>query len=395
MQFEISTTALSPILGVMSKLIGTKTAMPILENVKIFEQNGTYLITATSGDQETVLTASLPLENVEGFHPLLIPIAQLSQMVRAAEGSIFPLTFKTGTHNDGKAGDHQLCIDYGEGNYQLMYQDVNEYPTINIGEQSDDITFPASIVPYFSQATAFTSNDDLRPIMMNVYFDVRPNGDTRIVATDTKTLYISRVSEVVATQPFSALLKPRTIGLLTNMLVKGGSIRMMRSDKFVTFYIQTPAAEGEMPRTVCRIDSRLTEGRYPRYEVIMPKNNNSILLDCQKFQKAVDRASVCASSATGQLRFDIVPNQSYLTVKAQDVDFSRNSLTNLEVADGCTNVASAIAFGLRSEYLTRCIRAIGTKELNFTFSAPNKACLLNSTDGRTTVLIMPMVLTDI
>lgn len=394
MQFEISPSVLSPILGVMSKLIGTKTVMPILYNVKIFEQNGQYLITATSGDQETVLTAPLPLENVEGFHPLLIPIAQLSQMVRAAEGSIFPLTFKTGTHNGGKPTDHQLCIDYGEGIYQLMYEDVNEYPVIDIGQTSNEITFPASVVPLFSQATAFTSNDTLRPIMMNVYFDIRPDGDSRIVATNTKALYLGRATDVVATQPTTALLQARTIGLLSNMLVKGGSIRMMCSEKFVTFYVLAPADEGQSPRVVCRIDSRLAEGRYPRYESIMPKNNNSILLDCQKFQKAVDRASVCANSATGQLRFDIVPNQAYLTIKAQDIDYSRNSLTNLEVADGCTHVASAIAFGLRAEYLTRCIRAIDTKELSFTFSAPNKACLLNSTDGRTTVLIMPMVLTD-
>lgn len=394
MQFEISPSILSPILGVMSKLIGSKTILPVLDNVKIFEQGGHYFITATSGDQETVLTASLPLENVEAFHPLLVPIAQLSQMVRAAEGSIFPLTFKTGTHNGCKPTDHQLCIDYGEGVYQLMYDDVKEYPTINIGQSSGEITFPASVVPYLSQATAFIANDDLRPVLSCVLFDVRPDGDTRIVATDSKSLYLSRASEVVAAQPLTALLKARTIGLIAGMLVKGGSVRMVCSDKFVTFYLLAAAAEGEAPRTICRIDSRLTEGRYPPYERILPNNGNSLVLDTQKFQKAVDRASVCASSATGQLRFDITPGQSYLTVKAQDIDYSRNSLVHLEVADGCANVHAPIALGLRGETLTRCIRAVGTKDLSFTFSDPKRPCLLNSTDLRTTALIMPMVLTD-
>lgn len=407
MIFEISSSVLSPILTTMAKLIGGKTPMPILEKVKIFEQNGNYLITATSGDQEAILTASLPLENVVGFHPMLLSVDELSRMVRAAEGSIFPLTFKTGTHNNGKAGDHQLCIDYGEGEYQLTYEDINEYPVTNVGEPSSDIMLPASIIPVLSQATGFTGNDINRPIVQQVYIDARPDGDSRIVATNSRFLYIGRVPEVEVNAPMNVMINARTIGLLSQMTPKGGSIRMLKSNKFVTFYLMAPATSTQggdaadktseassSLNTVCRIDARLAEGRFPSYEKIIPKNDQSLLIDCQKFVKAVDRASVCANASTNQLRLDIVPAQSYITVTAQDVDYSRNARTSLEVADGSVNVKSATSIGFNAIYLTRCIRAIGTKDVNFTFMTGERACLFNSTDQRTTTLLMPVKLVD-
>lgn len=397
MQFEISPSVLSPILATMSKLIGSKTAMPILENVKFYEQSGHYLLTATSGDQETVLTAELPLENVQGFHPFLAPISELSQMVKAAEGSIFPLTFKTGTHNGGKPTDLQLCIDYGEGEYQLMYADITEYPVVSTGESNGSITFPMTAVAQMSQAAFFTATDNFRPVMLCVLLDAQADGNMNVVASDSKTLFLSHVTGIQSSAPLQTLLTSRTISLLSQMAPKGSTIQMHRSEKFVTFDVlsnpsnsQTP----QTPQTLCRIESRLTEGRFPPYQKIIPNNPNSILIECQKFKKAVERASVCANSSTNQLRFDLVPGQSFVTVKAQDVDFSRNARTTLEVKDGCQNVSSATAIGLRADYLTRCINAIGTKDLTFTFTSAERACLLNSTDQQTTVLIMPQKLTD-
>lgn len=389
MIFEIYPSQLSPILATMSKLIGSKTAMPIFENVKFFELDGQYLLTAISGDQESTLTAALPLENVTGFHPMLVNIGELSRMVRAAEGSIFPLTFKTGTHNGGKPSDHQLCIDYGEGEYQLIYQDITAYPTTNVGQLAAPVILPAATVQQMSQAVAFTANNNLRPVMQCVWFDIRPAGDTRIVASDSKTLYLSRVPDMQTTDATQALLSSRTISILGQLQVKGGTIQMQKGDKFAVFTI---LSGGDVPSVIARLESRLTEGRLPRYDSIIPKNNNTILLDGAKFKKAVDRASVCANASTNQLRFDIVPGEAYITIKGQDVDTSRNARTTLEYKE--QTVATATSLGLRADYLTRCINAIGTKDLTFTFTSAERACLLHSTDGQTTVLIMPQKLTD-
>lgn len=393
MQFEIQSSTLSPVLGVMNGLIGTKTSMPICDNVKFYEQDGEYLLTATSGDQSTVLTTVLPLENVTAFHPFLVNAAELASMVKAAEGSIFPLTFKTGTHNGGKLGDHSLCIDYGEGEYQLIWTDIDEYPVTNVGQSSRSIELPATSVSTMATASAFTSADELRPVMQNVFLDVRADGIMRVVATDSKTLFLGNIPDITVNEDIKVLVSPKLIGLLGKLTPKGAKLVVQTSQKFVIFSILSKSGDGA-DTAVCRIESRVTEGRFPSYEKVLPNNDNSVLIEAAKFQKAIDRAAVCANAATNQLRFDLVPNQPFITVKAQDVDTSKNARTTLEVKDACANVKSAIAIGLRSDYLTRCIRAVGTNDINFTFTSAQRACLLKSTDEQTTVLIMPSALVD-
>lgn len=393
MQFEIQSSTLLPILNTMSRLIGSKPLIPILENVKFYEKDGQYLITATSGDQEAVLTAVLPLENVVDFHPFLVPVCQLCQMVKAAEGSIFPLTFKTGTHNGGKSGDKTLGIDYGEGEYQIFYLDVDEYPVTKVGELSAPITVPSSVVSAMTTAKGFTSSDDLRPIMQCVYLDITTEGVMRVVGCDQRTMFVTNIRDIQSTSNVGILFKANIISTLSNLLPKDARLNIQTGAKFVVIDIVAPTEDGGSS-VLYRIESRNVEGRYPPYNRIIPNTSESILIDSRTFLKAVERAAVCANDATKQLRFDIVPGQSFITVKAQDVEKSRNSRTSLEVKDGCVNVHSATSVGFRYDFLTRCIGAINTKDIAFNFVNATKAFLLNATDGNTTVLIMPQQLLD-
>lgn len=385
MTFSISRTHLSAIMASLGKVINSNDSMPIRTNVLIHEQDGRYI--ATASNEEQALHIVLQLDEVKDFQPLCIPFAQFAALVKAIGDGFFPVVFRTGKHIDGGQTDNlQLNIDYGEGEYNIIMANAAEYPSTNIGQISTTVKLPKNVIQMASEASNFCAKDDLRPVMNGVYFDIIKADDgsasLNVVASDTKTLYCRTLHGIEAEASNGVILFKNCISILNTLSVPDDGFSFSISDKYIV------AETSDF-----RLESRRIEGRYPRYEAVLPKAfAQTVLVNSKDFTRSIERASVVANTTTDQIRFDFVQGQGNVRVSASDVDTSRDGHTLMQLADGGANIKSSMSFGFRANFLLKAVKAVSASEVTLCMNEPNKAAVLTDATGDIRVLIMPMML---
>ena len=111
-----------------------------------------------------------------------------------------------------------------------------------------------------------TAQDELRPVMNGVYFDLTPEC-LAIVAGDGHKLVRNKVFNIQSEQPASFILPKKPATLLRNMLQKEGGDVVIRFDE----------RNAEISFDEGSITCRLIEGRYPNYNSVIPQNNPNVL----------------------------------------------------------------------------------------------------------------------
>ena len=135
------------------------------------------------------------------------------------------------------------------------------------------------------------------------------------------------------------------------------------------------------------------EGRYPRYEAVIPKNNtNRLHVDRQLFLSSLRRIAVFSNSSTNQVRFDIAAES--ITISAQDVDYSTAGTETIT----CSYTGTPMSIGFRANFLIEILNVLTCQEIEMLLSDPARAGLVtpvqNNEGEDLLMLIMPMMLTD-
>lgn len=382
MLLSISASTLKPILSSLAKVIDSKDPMPIRENIYLHEQEGKII--ATAGNDSHTLHCVLPFDRVEDFQPICIPFKQLDEITTAVGDSIFPMELRTGKQA-GYKSPFEMVIDYGEGEFRFIATDPTGYPVQKVAPETFQCQVPAKkTFACAKTAIAFIAQDDLRPVMNGIYFDFRQSGELRIVSSDSKALYMRTLREGI-TPPSDCgfILSPQTIATALSCIGSAEQVSIAYNGKAAIIQTDT-----------FRLEAVLIEGRYPRYEAILPKTQR-IRLDVpvKTFDTAVRRAAICANDATKQIRFDFVPGQIYARVSATDIDTSKASNTSLALPKP-DQVTAALSIGFRSDILLKAVGAIPTADMQMCMNDAQKAVTFEATDHDTIVLVMPMMLME-
>ena len=109
--------------------------------------------------------------------------------------------------------------------------------------------------------TIFASgNDDLRPVMSGVFFQLSKD-DLTFVATDAHKLVKYVRTDAKRRSKAASFIMPKTIELVENILSS-------MDDNIQIEYNQTNASFSfENTQLICR----LIDGKYPNYEAVIPK----------------------------------------------------------------------------------------------------------------------------
>ena len=107
-----------------------------------------------------------------------------------------------------------------------------------------------------------TADDELRPVMNGIYFDITTE-DITLVASDGHKLVRNKTYAAHGEEKAAFILPKKPANLLKNLLPKEqGDVQIGFDDRNATFTL-------ENYRMVCR----LIEGRYPNYNSVIPQNN--------------------------------------------------------------------------------------------------------------------------
>ena len=351
MDFKVSSaTLLKGILDV-SKAIPAKTALPILENFLFVLKGDSLEITAS--DQELTLRSVISVDSVAEEGAMAVPARQLIELFKTLPDQ--PVTIRT-------TSDSSFDCLWSSGNSSLPYFPSEDYPAINgAGEDAVTVKFPAQTLVEGIGGTIYaTADDEMRPAMNGIFFDISPESTT-LVASDSHKLICYTTTDVEAPQAASFILHKKAAAVLK------GTIDKADETVEVTFDSTTVVFNFGPTMMVCR----LVVGKYPRYRDVIPQNNSNILkIDRQLLLGTVRRVSVCANKASNHIKFDLKPGQMEIT--AQDLGFAIAAYEKIE----CEYSGTELTIGFKSSFLIEILSNMNCETLVVKFADSRRAALI-------------------
>src|SRR6187200_2709173 len=172
MKFIVSSSQLLKQLQHIAGVINANTVLPILEDFLFEVDNGKLTVVAT--DLETVMRVQLNVE-AKDKGKVCIPAKILMDSLKNLADQ--PLTF-----NIDKNFAVEITSDNGK--YKVMGENPDNFPKEPAADDTTSFTMTASALITAINKTLFAvSNDDLRPAMTGVFFELDKKGLT-CVATD-------------------------------------------------------------------------------------------------------------------------------------------------------------------------------------------------------------------
>ncbi len=373
MKFVVSSSELLYHLQAVSRVVSSKSTIPILDNI-LFELEGGKL-TVTASDLESTMVTSLMLDNSEGEGAIALPAKILLETLKKFPEQ--PITLDISI--DTKA----VSIITDKGKFSVVGLSGDEFPEIpQIDEdKASRLQLPSSLLMSGINKTLFaTADDELRPVMNGILIEMSPENLT-FVASDSHKLV--RYQRTDATTEFSSsfILPKKPASFLKSVLVKeNGDISIEFDDKNAFFQM-------ENHRLVCR----LVEGNYPSYNAVIPQDNpNKIIINRQDVVNTLGRVSLFSNQASNLVKLSI--DGEDLMVSAQDIDFSISAYEKLS----CQYDGEPIEIGFKSAFLAEILDNITSDEVVMELADPARAGIFLplEKDGPEDelMLLMPMMI---
>jgi DNA polymerase III subunit beta len=371
MRFVVSSAQLLKNLQKISGVISTNTVLPILEDFLFDINKGKLSITAT--DLDTTMSVSMEVESKENFK-VAIPARILLDSLKALPEQ--PITIAVDETTNG------IEITTDNGKYKLSGENSADFPKEPVAEGVDEVKLAASILNKGVSKTLFAvSNDELRPAMTGVYFQLDNNGIT-FVATDAHKLVKFNRKDVVGGNT-SFIVPKKALNLLKAVVPNNDtevSVQFNKSNAFFSF---------ENIQLICR----LIDAKYPDYNAVIPKENPNLLsLQKDDFYSSLRRTSIFSNKTTHQVVLKMAGAE--LTVSAQDLDFSNEASEKLT----CEYLGNPMEIGFNAKFLLEMLGSLDSTEINIELSTPNRAGIIRPTEKDENedllMLVMPVMLNN-
>ena len=374
MKFIISSTALTSRLQAVSRVINSKNALPILDCFLFQLEDGTLSVTVS--DSETTMITSVEVNDSDTNGRFAVVAKTLIDALKEIPEQ--PLVFNVTPES------YEITIDYQNGQYRLVGQNADEYPqSAALSDSAVRVEMNAQVLLNGINRSAFaTADDELRPVMNGIYFDITTE-DITMVASDGHKLVRCKTSAAHGNERSAFILPKKPASLLKGLLTKEqGEIVILFDERNAVVML-------ENYRMVCR----LIEGRYPNYNSVIPQNNpHKVIVDRQQLIGALRRVSIFSSQASSLIKLRVLENQ--LVVSAQDMDFS----TSAEESQVCQYVGSPMNIGFKSTFLIDILNNISSDEVVIELADPSRAGVLvpatQDDKEELLMLLMPMMLND-
>lgn len=351
MKLIISSSELLKGIMAVSKAIPSKSSLPILEHF-LFDLKGNIL-EITASDSELSMRTRLEVESALSEGRIAVPARHMQDLLKELPDQ--PITIETIKEN------YFECSWRG-GASTLPYFPADEYPQIaTTDETATTVVFPAqTLVDGIGSTIYATDDDEMRPVMNGILFDMSAAGTT-LVASDSRKLICFTTTDVKTAEQSCFILHKKPASVLRSVIGKD------IEEVTVTYDSKNAVFNFGNTLVVCR----LIVGRYPKYRDVIPQNNSNVLkIDRLQLLNCVKRVSVCANKASNHIKLALGSNS--LEVSAQDLGFSIAAHEQM----ACQYDGSDLEIGFKSTFLVDILNNLGCTEVVIKFSDPRRAALL-------------------
>ena len=369
MKFIVSSSALLKQLLHISGVINANTVLPILEDFLFEVEKNKLSVVAT--DLETVMRVQLDIE-AKDSGKVCIPAKILMDSLKNIPDQ--PLTF-----NIDKNFGIELTSDNGK--YKVMGENPDNFPKEPSAD--DTTTFKTTCVALITAVnkTLFAvSNDDLRPAMTGVFFELDKKG-MQTVATDAHRLVRYKRTDVICPKTDSFIVPKKPLTLLKSALPANND-EISISYNSNHFFVKHGTTQ---------MSCRLIDARFPDYKVVIPTDNPyKLVVNKNDFQGALRRVSIFSNKSTNQVALAIAGSELELT--AQDIDFSFEGDERMK----CQYDGEDLTIAFNAKFLIEMLNAADSDDVKIELSTPTKAGIIKPTEQdeneELMMLVMPLML---
>ncbi len=372
MKFIVSSTDLLQGLQSVQRVIASKSSLPILDNFLLVLEGNT--LTVTGSDAETTLKTLLTIDEVMEGGEIAVPAKLLTDSLK--ELPTQPIEFST-------EDDRNIVnIIWASGSAQIPFVSAEDYPTLKELVDPVAIKIKGAILAEGINSTLYaTGDEELRPVMNGIFFDIEPESTTLVASNAHKLVYYRR-HDIKSAGTTSFILPKKPANLLKANLAK-----YMEDEVEITFD-SSKCAYFKFGQSL--IFCKLVDGNYPAYKSVIPKNNtNVITVNRSELLNAVKRVAVCSNQATGQIVFSLAENR--IKIIAQDLDFSMSAHETVN----CDYEGMPMEIGFKSTFLIEILGNLSYDQICIRLSDPNRAALIQPAvqtepEEEICALLMPM-----
>ena len=374
MRITLSSSALSSQLGTLAKVINSKNSLAILDCF-LFEVANQKL-TITASDSENVMCTTMQLEMADGEGKFAVNNRTILDAVKELPEQ--PLTLDVDTNT------FSVKVIYQNGMYNFTAQNADEYPIAQqMPETATSLTLPSNVLAdNITRAIFATAQEELRPVMNGIYFDLTPES-LNVVASDGHKLVRNKNFNIKSEAPAAFILPKKPATLLKNVLGKDGGDVVIKFDE----------RSAEISFSDGVLTCRLIEGRYPNYNSVIPQNNpNQLVIDRRSLIGALKRVLPFASESSQLIRFHLEAGK--LELSSEDIDFA----TSAKEVVTCEYTGQSMNIGFKGSSLSEILNNLQGDEVQVELADPSRAGIIvpasQPENEDVLMLIMPMLLND-
>ncbi len=370
MKFVIDKNILLEALTNVSRAIGTRTTIPILNGIKFDLSNDSLSLFAS--DSELSIRIKIEEKNIKKIEKtgsIIISSKYILDIIRKMPSDI--INFELEENN-------KIHIYTDNNEYVLNCYDLNDYPNIAIDESKEPIVLKDELLKSMINETSYAvSTQEARLLFTGVNLKIA--GDSlECIATDSYRLAKKSIKlDNIITNAINIIIPARSINELEKMLTTDGEdvIIHVFNNKIMFKYKNI------------EFQTNLLSGQYPDTNHFIPSEFAYIInLDLKQFNDAVDRASLLAQSKEKNIvRVEV--NDKLMTISSSA---SEIGTTDEKIAIECNN-KERLDIAFSSRYMLEALKVIKDNNILLLMNGDDKPILIKSVDDESLIeLILPV-----
>ena len=385
MKLIVSKTAIEMAVKNICRVINQKNALPILCDVLCEANQAEKTLLLTGSDSETWLQATLMLVECEGEGRFCVSAKSLLD-------ALTPLSEQPVTILATTESDNRFTLEHQSGKAYFPIDNADEYPTPQpIGADSKLIEMDAKELVTAIQTVGWaTANDDLRPVMNGVYFDIMQD-KTVVTASDGRVLMKYTTTREDGSDHVGSFIMPKKVAKLLP--------QMLDWKKNDSCYVMFTERQAIIEQSNWSLTFRFVEGKYPNYESVIPKDSPFWMrADRSQLQNSVRKVSPFTNDSSMMLRCTIKDNG--LMIVGEDYDFSIGAEDQVLIE---SNNPQEVTIGLKSPLLLAVLQKIPGTNVEMDYTDPSRAVTIiepidedkkSKRKSEVLGLLMPMLVND-
>ncbi|MBI2600104.1 DNA polymerase III subunit beta [Candidatus Daviesbacteria bacterium] len=348
MKFTILQQDLLPVLQSVSRSVGVRSNLPILDNILLSVEGKRLKLAATN--LEIGVIRFLPVEDgIDG--EITVPAKTLLELISGLGQSQITI----------ESAQEVLTIQSGKLKASINGISASEFPAIPLSNDKG-VSFAKEVFSSSAQILFAAAVDEGRPVLTGVLTDVT-DSKLDFVATDGFRLAHRQLSLPKGTTKFKSLVPKRTfeeiLRIISEIDVDEISIATSENQNQIIF---------TLGQTV--VSSRLIEGTFPAWEKIIPQTIvGRALIDKEQLLKAVKLAAIFAKNEANIVVLNTQKGVLSLKSAAKELGSQEN-----EIEGEIEGEQLQIAFN--TKFLQDAVSNIPTSQIMIEFSGPLSASLI-------------------